>query len=703
MPVGFTEYRHVEDRWDRARATSCADEIERLVYRSNLLGADLRITNFAGGNTSCKAPARDAITGEDFDVLWVKGSGGDLGTMTRDGLAALRLDRLLRLPGLYRGQANEDEMVALYDHCLFGPAGRAPSIDTPLHALLPARHVDHLHPDAVIAIAASQDGARLTGEIFGGRLAWLDWLRPGFELAMRIAETARRDPAIKGIMLGGHGVISWADTSEACYRLSLDIIEAAGRFIAERARGRVAFGGARVAKLAPAERRTVLAAAAPVLRGLASRQGRKVGHFVDTPEVLAFAGSADAARLTALGTSCPDHFLRTKVQPLLLDPQSATTIDPVAFGENAASAFDAYEAAYRRYYESCRRADSPAMRDPSPVVLLWPGVGMLTFAADKQTARVAGEYFVNAIAVMRGAEVLGGYRGLAPRDAFDVEYWLLEEAKLKRRPPEKRLARRVALVSGAANGIGLAITARFVAEGACVTMLDRDGERLQAAAAALRQRHGGDAIATVVADLRDEAAIDAAYDAAALAFGGVDLLVNNAGLSISGDIAESTSGDYDLMHDVMARGSYLLARGFARMIRRQRLGGDVLYIASKNGIAVGPSNVAYGSIKAAQIHQARLLAAELGKDGVRVNVINPDAVIRGSGIWAAGWAEGRARAYGIGVDDLPAHYAKRTLLKVEITPDDVAAAAIALVGGDLAKTTGAVVTVDGGLPVAFLR
>jgi rhamnulose-1-phosphate aldolase/alcohol dehydrogenase len=703
MTRRFETYHHVVDLWTPEAAARCADEVELLIYRSRLLGADLRITNFAGGNTSCKAPATDAITGERFDVLWVKGSGGDLGTMSRGGLAALRMDRLSRLRGLYRGHAHEDDIVPLYAQCAFGIDGKAPSIDTPLHALLPSRHVDHLHPDAVIAIAAAKDGAALTREIFEGRLGWIDWLRPGFELGVRIADMQRARPELEGIVLGGHGVISWAETSAACYRLSLDIIETAGRFLAARATGRVAFGGVRVAALGEARRRAAAAAAAPILRGLCSRTSRKVGHFIDTPDVLDFAGAADAGRLSAIGTSCPDHFLRTKVQPLLLDLPAELAQDAVALGEKAGSAFAAYAATYRAYYDSCRDATSPPMRDDNPVVVLWPGIGMFTFAADKQTARVAGEYFVNAINVMRGAEALGGYVGLPPREAFGVEYWQLEEAKLRRRPPEKRLARRVALISGAASGIGLAIAARFLAEGAAVALLDRDPARLDAVCADLRQRHEADQVVAVVADLRDARATEVAFAAAALAFGGIDILVNNAGLSISGDIVDFDVADYDLMQEVMARGAFVLSRCFARAIRQQRLGGDILYVASKNGVAVGPSNVAYGSIKAAQAHQARLLAAELGKDGVRVNVINPDAVIRGSGIWSHGWAEGRAKAYGISVDQLPAHYAKRTLLNVEITPEDVASAALALVGGELSKTTGAIITVDGGVPAAFPR
>ena len=696
-------YRHVDFLWDDGAAASAPDEVARLIYRSNLLGKDLRITNFAGGNTSCKAPAIDPLTGGTIDVLWVKGSGGDIGTMQRADLAALRMDRLLDLRQRYRGALHEDEMVGLFAHCLHDPGCKAPSIDTPLHAFLPARHVDHLHPDAVIAIATACDGATVTQQVFGGRLAWLDWLRPGFELAMRIADIAAADPKVHGVVLGGHGVISWADTSYDCYCLSLDIIEAAAIHIAGRQATKVVFGGVAVAPLATDARRRAAASAMPTLRGLASTRQRRIGHFVDTPEVLEFVGSRDCARLAAIGTSCPDHFLRTKVKPLLLPLDPGLALDPVALRAAATEPFAAYAADYAAYHAAHRDDDSPALRDPAPNVILWPGLGLMTFAPNKQTARVAGEYFVNAINVMRGAEALGGYAALAPGEAFRVEYWPLEEAKLRRLPPERRLARRVALVSGAASGIGLAIADRFLAEGACVVMLDRDADRLQHAARLLRGRHDEGRVAISVSDVRNEVAVEAAFADGALAFGGIDILINNAGLSVSGGIDEFSAADYDLMSDVMARGSFLLARAFVRQIRRQRLGGDIVYIASKNGVFVGPSNVAYGSIKAAQAHQARLLAAEVGGDGVRVNVINPDAVIRGSGIWAGGWAEGRAKAYGIAIDQLPEHYAKRTLLGVEITPEDVAAAAAALVGGDFAKTTGAIIPVDGGIPGAFPR
>ncbi|MBL8831230.1 MAG: bifunctional rhamnulose-1-phosphate aldolase/short-chain dehydrogenase [Rhodospirillales bacterium] len=692
----------VEDRWNAAHAATLAgDEVALLVYRSNLLGGDLRITNFAGGNTSAKAMMRDPVTGEPVDVLWVKGSGGDIGTLTKDGLAQLRMDRLSALRTRYRGPADEDSMVAFYDHCLFHPKSRAPSIDTPLHALLPARHVDHLHPDAVIAIAAANDGEAMTREIYGGEVGWLGWIRPGFELATKIAALAAADPRLVGVMLGGHGIISWADTSEACYRRSVGLINRAVKFLAARA-GRAAFGGPAI-ESAPeaAERRRIAAAVMPALRGLASRQTRKVGCFVESEQILAFAGSKDGARLSAIGTSCPDHFLRTKITPLLLPAD--TPRDAGALADFVRPLFDGYAAGHAAYYKAHAQADSPPMRDPQPVVMLWPGIGMFTFAKDAATARIAGEYFTNAVNVMEGAERLGGYKGLPPADAFGIEYWALEEAKLKRQPPERALARRTALVSGAASGIGLAIARRFLAEGAAVALLDVDAAKLADAVRDLAKRHGTDNVRAFTADLRDAKAVEAAVEEASLAFGGLDLLVNNAGLSIAGDVDAFAIEQFDLMHDVMTRGSLLLSQAFVRQLKRQSLGGDILYIASKNAIVAGPSNVAYGSVKAAQAHQARLLAAELGRFGIRVNTINPDAVIRGSGIWAAGWAADRARAHGVALEALPQHYAQRTLLAVEVLPEDIADAAFCFVGGALSKTTGAMLPVDGGIAAAFPR
>ena len=698
-------FQHVSDRWDDGRAAALADdEVALLLYRSNLLGADLAVTNFAGGNTSCKAPAADPLTGAQIDVLWVKGSGGDLGTMRREGLASLYLEKLRGLRRLYRGADHEDEMVAALGHCIFGLNPRAPSIDTPLHALLPARHVDHLHPDAVIAIAASRDGPSLTRAIFGDRVGWLDWRRPGFELAVQLAQLADGQSNLEGVMLGGHGLMSWADSSVACYRRSLSLIEACSDVIAARRRGRTSVFGASARALLPEnERRRAATAALPVLRGLAARRESKIAHFRDTPEVMEFINSAELVRLAASGTSCPDHFLRTKIKPLVLASDPATVSNPDRFRAAVEPQFDAYMRDYTAYYEAHRRADTPVLRDPNPAIVLWPGVGMIAFGKDKPTARVAAEYYVNAINVMGGAEAVSSYVGFAPADAFGIEYWALEDAKLKRLPPDRPLARRVALITGAAGGIGRAIARRFATEGAAVVLTDRDDARLAATAAELMATYGADNVLSVRMDVADEISVERAFDAAVLQFGGLDILVNNAGLSRAGDIADFAMADYDALSDVMARGAFLCARAFARRARAQRRGGDVIYVASKNGVFAGPANVAYGSIKAAQAHQARLLAAELGKDGVRVNTINPDAVIQDSGIWAGGWAEGRANAYGVAVGELGAYYAKRTLLNVEILPEDVAAAAFCLVGGELSKTTGAIIPVDGGIPAAFPR
>jgi rhamnulose-1-phosphate aldolase/alcohol dehydrogenase len=698
-------FQHVSDRWDEARSAAIAgDEVALLLYRSNLLGADLAVTNFAGGNTSCKASAVDPLTGAPVEVLWVKGSGGDLATMRRDGLASLYLDKLRGLRRLYHGADHEDAMVAAMGHCIFNLNPRAPSIDTPLHGFLPARHVDHLHPDSVIAIAASRDGPSLTHAIFGDRIGWLDWRRPGFALALQLAEMVARQPDLEGVLLGGHGLMSWADTSVACYRRSLSHIEACADFIAARRSGRISvFGTSARAPLSETERRRIAAAALPVLRGLAARREGKIAHFRDTPEIMEFINSTELTRLAERGTSCPDHFLRTKVKPLVLVCNTGVAGDPDRLRQALEPQFDAYARDYTAYYEAHRRPGTPALRDPNPAIVLWPGVGMVALGKDKATARVAAEYYVNAINVMRGAETVSSYVGLAPAEAFGIEYWALEDAKLNRLPPDRPLARRVALITGAAGGIGRAIALRFAGEGAAVVLTDRDETRLRATLDELAAAYGADNLLGLLMDVTDEASVERAFDAAVLGFGGLDILVNNAGLSRAGDIADFAMVDYDMLSDVMARGAFLCARAFARRVRAQRRGGDVIYVASKNGVFAGPANVAYGSIKAAQAHQARLLAAELGKDGVRVNTINPDAVIQGSGIWAGGWAEGRAKAYGIGVGELGAYYAKRTLLNVEILPEDVAAAAFCLVGGELSKTTGAIIPVDGGIPAAFPR
>jgi rhamnulose-1-phosphate aldolase/alcohol dehydrogenase len=703
-------FRHVSYLWDSEAAGHLAgDETALLVYRSNLLGADLRLTNYGGGNTSCKALAPDPLTGEPVEVMWVKGSGGDLGSMKLDGLAALYLSRLHGLKDRYRGLASEDEMAGLFTHCLYDPASRAPSIDTPLHAFLPFAHIDHLHPDAAIAIAAARDGQRITEELFGGTVGWVGWQRPGFDLGLKLRacldEAAAKGIALRGIMLGSHGLFTWGSTAYASYLNTLEVIETCAAYLESHAgKRRPVFGGPKREALPPAQRRQQAAALAPLLRGLCSAQRRMTGHFRDDAAVLEFIHSTDFERLAPMGTSCPDHFLRTKISPLVLDLPADTGLeDAAAVRSRLAPAFEAYRKQYAAYYEACRRPDSPPMRDPNPVVILWPGVGMFTFAPDKQTARVAAEFYVNAVNVMRGAEAVSEYTALPRQEAFDIEYWLLEEAKLKRLPKPRPLSGRVALVTGSAGGIGQAIARKFIEEGACVLLNDLHPERLEETAAAFRKQYGPDAAAAVQLDVTDAASVRQAFEAAALAFGGIDIVVNNAGISISQPLTEHGEAEWDRLYDILVKGQFLVSQAGARMMRQQGFGGDIVNIVSKNAVVAGPNNAGYGSAKAAQAHMTRLMAAELGPDRIRVNMVNPDAVIAGSQIWAGGWAEGRAKAYGITVDELPAYYAKRTLLNEVILPEDIALAAYAFVSGLLNKSTGNALNVDGGVAMGFLR
>ncbi|GAA2361971.1 bifunctional aldolase/short-chain dehydrogenase [Dactylosporangium salmoneum] len=661
-----------------------------LIARSNRLGSDPRNTNYAGGNTSAKGTETDPVTGGPVELLWVKGSGGDLGTLTPAGLAVLRLDRLRSLAEVYPGVDREDEMVAAFDYCLHGRGGAAPSIDTAMHGLVEAAHVDHLHPDAGIALATAADGPALTKECFGDRVVWVPWRRPGFQLGLDIAAVQRENPQAIGVILGGHGITAWGATSEACEANSLEIIGTAAAFLASR--GRSSPFGATVHEPL-ADRSARAAALFPLLRGLASTDRPQVGHFRDDDVVLGFAGSAEMPRLAALGTSCPDHFLRTKVRPLVLDPGGGTE-------ERIRELHAAYRADYAAYYERHAGPDSPPMRGADPAIVLVPGVGMFSFGANKQTARVAGEFYVNAINVMRGAESVSTYAPIDEAEKFRIEYWALEEAKLQRLPKPKPLATRVALVTGGGSGIGRAIALRLAAEGACVVVADRDATSAAAVAAEIG---GADAAVPVTVDVTDEAAVRAAVDAAVLAFGGVDLVVNNAGLSISKPLLETTAADWDLQHDVMARGSFLVAREAARAMIRQDMGGDIVYVASKNAVFAGPNNVAYGATKADQAHQVRLLAAELGAHGIRVNGVNPDGVVRGSGIFASGWGAQRAAVYGVPESELGAFYAQRTLLKREVLPEHVANAVFALCAGDLSHTTGLHIPVDAGVAAAFLR
>ena len=678
---------------------SANDAVADLIFRSNRLGSDPRNTNYAGGNTSAKGSATDPVTQEPVELLWVKGSGGDLGTLTPQGLAVLRLDRLRALVDVYPGVDREDEMVAAFDHCGFGKEGAAPSIDTAMHGLVGAAHVDHLHPDSGIALATAADGEQLTRHCFGDRVVWVPWRRPGFQLGLDIAALQQGNPQAVGCILGGHGITAWADTSEECEARSLEIIEAAAKYLATHGRAEP-FGPpvAANAPLPPATRRARAAALAPPLRGLASTDRPQVGAFTDADVVLDFLAAEQHPRLAALGTSCPDHFLRTKVRPMVLDLPPTAPLDEVEARLRELHA--QYRANYRAYYDTYATADSPAIRGADPAVVLVPGVGMFSYGANAQTARVAGEFYINAINVMRGAEAVSTYAPIPESEKFRIEYWTLEEAKLLRLPKPKPLASRVALVTGAGSGIGKAIARRLAAEGACVVVADLAGDSAAAVAAEIGN---ADAAVAVTADVTDEDLVKAAFDAAALAYGGVDIVVNNAGLSISKPLAETTLADWDLQHDVMARGSFLVSREGARVMTAQGHGGDIVYISSKNSLFAGPNNVAYGAAKADQAHQVRLLAAELGELSIRVNGVNPDGVVRGSGIFAGGWGASRAAVYGVPEEELGAYYAKRTLLKKEVLPEHIADAVFALVGGNLALTTGLHVPVDAGVAAAFLR
>jgi len=689
--------------WDEAKAAQITDEVDLFIYRSNLLGADLRLTNYGGGNTSVKIKDKDPLTGEEVDVMWIKGSGGDIGTLTRSGCAALYLDRLRALKNVYRGIEFEDEMVALFNHCIFDLASKAPSIDTPLHGFLPYKHIDHLHPDAAIAIAAAKDGKAITQELFEGEIGWVDWKRPGFDLGLELKacvdEAAAEGRELKGIMLGSHGLFTWGDTSYESYVNTLQVIEKCAEYI-ESKTGNV-FGGARSESLPEDQRKAQAAAIAPVLRGFCSSERSMIGHFTDDERMLQFINSHDLGKLAPMGTSCPDHFLRTKITPLVLE--IAPNEDLTGVKEKLAPAFEAYRQMYTEYYETCKHANSPAMRDPNPVVILYPGVGMFTFAKDKTTARLASEYYVNAINVMRGSEAISEYTALSRQEAFNIEYWLLEEAKLQRMPKPKALAGRVALVTGSGGGIGKAIARKFAQEGACVILSDIDETRLADAQEEFVKAFGKDAVAGTVLNVTETASAEAAFVNASLAFGGVDIVVNNAGISISKSIEEHTLEEWDRLYDILVKGQFIVSKVGMAVMKKQGIGGDILNIVSKNAVVAGPNNPGYGSAKAAQAHLSRLMAAELGSAGIRVNTVNPDAVIADSNIWAGGWAEGRAKAYGITVEELPAYYAKRTLLNQVILPEDIANACFVLVSGLLNKSTGNAINVDGGVAMAFYR
>ncbi len=706
MSVLTSQFKQVSYLWDEAKAAELAgDEVALLVYRSNLLGADLRLTNYGGGNTSCKAITKYPLTGADTEVMWVKGSGGDLGTMKKNGLAALYVNRLHSLKNIYRGIEFEDEMVELFNHCIFDLASKAPSIDTALHGFLPFKHIDHLHPDAAIAIAAAKDGKKITQELFDGTIGWVEWQKPGFDLGLQLRQCLDENPGIRGIMLGSHGLFTWGDTAYESYINTLEVIERCAEYLQENiGKKKSVFGGAKIQSAEKEARLSQAAALAPTLRGFCSSKISMIGHFTDDDRVLEFINSNDLGRLAPLGTSCPDHFLRTKISPLVLNLSAADDLsDSKAIKEKIEPLFVAYRRMYEEYYTTCRHPNSPAIRDANPVVILYPGIGMFTFAKDKQTARVAAEFYTNAINVMKGAEAISEYTSLPRQEAFNIEYWLLEEAKLQRMPKPKALTGRIALITGSAGGIGKAIAKKFVAEGACVIINDNDEGRLEEAKAEFSKAYGKDVFTTGLLDVTNAETINKTFDIAALAFGGVDIVVNNAGLSISKPLGDHTEKDWDILYDVLVKGQFLVTQKGVELMRKQDIGGDVLNIVSKNALVSGPNNAAYGSAKSAQLHLSRLNAAELGGDKIRVNVVNPDAVISDSKIWSSGWAEGRAKAYGVKVEELPAYYAKRTLLNEIINPEDIANACFAFVGGLLSKSTGNMLNVDGGVAMAFAR
>ncbi len=694
-------FKYVNYLWDDQKAAALeGNEVELFLYRSNILGADLRITNYGGGNTSCKTIEKDPLTNQNVEVMWIKGSGGDIGTLTRAGIAGLYTERLRNLKNVYKGRSDEDRMVGLFNHCIYDLDSRAPSIDTPLHGLLPFKHIDHLHPDALIAVAAAKDSKKITKEIWGDTMGWVPWQRPGFDLGLQLEKCLKDNPGIRGIVLGNHGLFTWGDTSYECYMNSLEVIETASAYIEDKIeeKGSV-FGGEKI-KSHPQEQRQIKASQLmPLLRGLCSSEKPMIGHFTDSETVMQYINSHDLERLAPMGTSCPDHFLRTKIQPLVLDlDKDEDLLNTEVLLEKLTPSFEAYRKEYSAYYNHCKHPNSPAMRDPNPVIIIYPGIGMFSFAKNKQTARVASEFYVNAINVMRGAEAISQYTALPRQEAFDIEYWLLEEAKLQRMPKEQPLSRKVAIVTGAGGGIGKAIADKLVAEGANVVLTDISEQSLEEAEKTFKK----DQVSTVVCDVTDENSIKRAFDKACLSFGGIDVIIHSAGLAISKSLEDTTLKDWEILQNILVKGQFLMAQHGVKILKKQGLGGNIVNIASKNGLVAGPNNVGYGTAKAAQLHMTRLLAAELGSDKIRVNTVNPDGVIVGSKIWQGAWAEGRAKAYGISVDELPSHYAKRNLLNEIIYPQDIANAAFALIA-NLDKSTGNIINVDGGMANAFVR
>lgn len=691
----------LENLWDDAKSDAMS-ESEKLLYRSNLLGSDKRITNYGGGNTSAKVMETDPLTGDQVEVLWVKGSGGDVGSIKMDGFATLYMDKLNALKGLYRGVEYEDEMVGYLPHCTFNLNPRAASIDTPLHAYVPRKHVDHMHPDAIIAIAASKNSKELTQEVFGAEIGWLSWKKPGYELGLWLEDFCKKNPEAKGVVLESHGLFTWADDAKECYELTIAIIQKAMDWFADKTAGQDAFGGAVHESLAPEARRAVAARLMPAIRGFVSGNQHMVGHFEDSETVLEFVNARDMEPLAALGTSCPDHFLRTKIRPLVVNFDPAkNNLDEVL--EGLPDQIAAYREDYAAYYERCKRDDSPAIRDPNAVVYLVPGVGMITFAKDKATARISGEFYVNAINVMRGASAVSEYVGLPEQEAFDIEYWLLEEAKLQRMPKPKSLAGRVALITGGAGGIGAATAERYLSEGACVMLADINEESLEATKENLVQRYGRDVVRTVKMNVTEEVDVAASYADVSVEFGGIDILVSNAGIASSAPVEETSLDLWQKNMDILSTGYFLVSREAFKVMRVQGIGGSVVFVASKNGLAASPNASAYCTAKASEIHLARCLALEGADVGIRVNVVNPDAVLRGSKIWEGEWLDQRASTYGTDKEGLEEMYRNRSLLKRSVLPEDIAEAAYFFAADTSAKSTGNIVNVDAGNKEAFTR
>jgi len=687
--------------WDDAKAEGMSGP-ELLVYRSNTLGSDKRVTNYGGGNTSSKIWQKDPLTGDDVEVLWVKGSGGDSASIKLDGFATLYMDKLQALKGLYRGVAHEDEMVGYLPHCTFNLNPRAASIDTPLHAYVPKPFVDHMHPDAIIAIAAAKDSKALTREIFGDAIGWLPWKRPGFELGLWLEKFCVEHPEAKGVILESHGLFTWGDTPKECYETTISVINQAIEWFERRSEGLAIFGGEAVKSLDATERRAIAAKLMPRIRGLISEKSHKLGHFDDQPAVLEFVNSRDLRPLAALGTSCPDHFLRTKIRPLVIEFDPARP-DVDAVIARLADDIAAYRVGYQAYYDSCKHPDSPAIRDPNAVVYLMPGVGMFTFAGDKATARISGEFYVNAINVMRGASTVSSYVGLPAQEAFDIEYWLLEDLKLQRMPKPKSLAGQIALVTGGAGGIGRATANRLLREGACVVLADIDEAALASANDELAKAYGKDFVRPVLINVTAEEQVISGFAETAVEFGGIDILVSNAGLASSAPIEETTLALWNKNMDILSTGYFLVSREAFRLFRAQKIGGNVVFVASKNGLAASPNAAAYCTAKAAEIHLARCLALEGAEAQIRVNVVNPDAVLRGSKIWTGEWKEQRAAAYKMSTDDLEEHYRSRSMLKRSVFPEDIAEAIYFFASDMSAKSTGNIVNVDAGNAQSFTR